>query len=42
MSLTVLSLFANRVYLRVSYGVKNLGFLVVESCFSFRVAKGGL
>ena len=42
MFFTVLSLFANRVYLRVSYGVWNLGFLVVESCFSFRVVKGGL
>ena len=42
MFFTVLSLFAIRVYLRVSYGVYNLGFFVVESSFSFRVAKGGL
>ena len=42
MFFTVLRVFATRVYLRVSYGVYNLGFLVVMSGFSFRVAKGGL
>ena len=42
MFFTVLRVFAIRVYLRVSYGVLNLGFSVVMSGFSFRVAKGGL